>query len=94
LIAAAVVALSAGPARAFYWYGPPPPTLINPPDLNTPGSPPPPPSWPGPPGVTPPVIVPPVPNWPGQPCPEPATILGVLSGLGTIAAARAWRRRR
>ncbi|MCE9565025.1 MAG: PEP-CTERM sorting domain-containing protein [Planctomycetes bacterium] len=88
--AIAVLAAAAGPVGAFYWYGPPEKTIINPPDKGKPGNPPehhkhkhkPPP-------VTPPIDVPPV-----EPTPEPGTILGAMIGLGTLAASRTLRRRK
>lgn len=75
----------AAPAGAFYWYGPPDKSIITPPGKHGPGDPPnghhhkPP--------VTPPVVVPP------ESVPEPATLVGTLLGLGTLAGMRVWRRR-
>ncbi len=95
--ALAAVATAAGPVGAFYWYGPPEKTIINPPDQGNPGNPPSekhkhkhkqpdgPPTVPpdGPPEGPPPV----------EPTPEPTAIFGALIGLGTLAVRRAVRKR-
>ncbi len=96
--ALAVLAAMAAPVGAFYWYGPPEKTIINPPDSGKPGNPPPvhkhkhkhgePPPGHQPPPDGPPIDVPPV-----EPTPEPTTIFGALIGLGTLAATRRFRQR-
>lgn len=83
--AALAVAVSAGPASAFYWYGPPPKTIV-PPDV--PGNPP----TDQPPTDQPPVDVPP--GTPPGTAPEPATALAALAGLGAVAASRPWRKKK
>jgi len=87
--ALAVTASLAAPVGAFYWYGPPQKTIINPPDKGTPGTPPdtkqPPPGGQNPPPEGPPVVV---------TTPEPTTILGALLGLGTLAVSRSLRKRK
>ena len=96
LVAAAAVALSAGPAAAFYWRGWPgsrvveTPTLIPVPTDNR-GNPTPNP-FPFPPteNTYVPPEGPPAPNS----VPEPATGLAGLLGLGALAVARRVRRRR
>jgi len=91
--ALAVTAALAAPVGAFYWYGPPPKTIINPPDNGKPGTPPehkhkhknPPGGGHHHPPEEPPVVV---------PTPEPTTILGALLGLGTLAVSRSVRKRK
>src|SRR5262245_18512471 len=92
IVAVAALLGSPRPAHAFYWYGcpgskpPPDRTVVTPPHTDEPGNPPdrPPVSPPDTPPVTP----------PGSPVPDPATGLAALAGLGAMAAARVWRRRR
>jgi hypothetical protein len=92
LLAIAALLMSAEPARAFYWYGwpgsklPPDRTVVTPPHKDKPGNP------PERPPVNPPNNPPVIP--PGTPVPEPATALAALTGLGAMAALRAWRRRK
>jgi len=91
--AVALVLASAAPSYAFYWYGwpgsglPPPRTVVTPPPIEIPpGTP------PEKPPTGPPIVVPP--GQPPSPTPEPGTALVALIGLGTLAAARARRRRK
>lgn len=89
--AVSMILFLAEPANAFYWYGwpgsrlPPDRTVVTPPNKDKPGNPPdrPPVNPPEQPPVTP----------PGSSVPEPATSLAAVIGLGTLAAARALRRR-
>ena len=80
---------TAGPARAFYWYGwpgsklPPDRTVITPPHQDKPGNPP----------DRPPVTPPPDTTPPGTSTPEPSTALAALIGLGALTARRAWRKK-
>ena len=80
LMAMIALAACAAPVDAFYWYG-----------------------WPGgpkPPTViippdTPPPDTPPIDNPPTTTTtPEPATALAAAMGLGALAVARLWRRKR